>query len=121
MNGGNDDHNSPTTYNVLYPVSFYEPTREGYDFLGWYDENGNRVYGVNNTAENSDADFDNIDDLYNKLSKRTTGDITVYARWAKVSVNIHQNGYAKYDAETIEGVPENSTLTQELNSLIAGG
>ena len=120
MNGGNDDHNSPTTYNVLYPVSFYEPTREGYDFLGWYDENGNRVYGVNNTAENSDADFDNIDDLYNKLSKRTTGDITVYARWAEVTVSVKQNGYTKYNAEAIEGVPNGSTLTQELNSLIAG-
>ena len=77
-------------------------------------------YGVNDTEEKSNNNFNDVDDLYKKLSIHTTGNIIVYARWAEISLHITQHGYTKYDTETIEGVPENSTLTQELNSLIAG-
>lgn len=73
-----DSTSNTDTYNVLYGVTFEEPTRTGYDFVGWYDENGNKITGIN---EGCDATFDSAEDLYNKLADRTTGNITVTAEW----------------------------------------
>ena len=39
LNGGTNNSSNPSTYNVLYGVTFSNPTKTGYDFLGWYDAN----------------------------------------------------------------------------------
>ena len=61
LNGGTNDPDNPTTYTKEDTIDFNPATREGYDFLGWYeDENFTTpIAGVSNR----------------------TGDITIYAKW----------------------------------------
>ena len=89
LNGGTNNSANPSTYNVLYGVSLKAPTRTGYTFTGWYDENGNKVTGIN---EGCNATFSSTDDLYAKLAKRTTGNRTLTAHWSynPVSVKVPQ-------------------------------
>lgn len=77
MNGGTNNSSNPSSYNVLYGVTFGNPTRSGYDFKGWT-IGGNAVTGINPGAN---ASFSSIDDLYNKCASRTTGNKTVVANW----------------------------------------
>ena len=54
---------NPNTYNMTsLPLALSEPTRTGYQFLGWFDENNNRM--------------DNI-------SRGTTGELHLTAKWTK--------------------------------------
>ena len=89
LNGGINNNANPLTYTVLYGVSLKAPTKAGYTFAGWYDENGNRVIGIN---EGCNATFSSADDLYAKLAARTTGNRTLTAHWSynPVSVKIPQ-------------------------------
>lgn len=89
LNGGTNNSANPSTYNVLYGVSLKAPTRAGYTFTGWYDENGNKVTGIN---EGCNATFGSADDLYAKLATRTTGNRTLTAKWSynPVSVKVPQ-------------------------------
>lgn len=89
LNGGTNNNVNPSTYNVLYGVSLKAPTRAGYTFTGWYDENGNKITGIN---EGCNAKFRSADDLYTKLAARTTGNRTLTAHWSynPVSVKVPQ-------------------------------
>lgn len=91
MNGGTNNSSNPSTYTVLYGVSLKAPTRAGYTFTGWYDENGNKVTGIN---EGCNATFSSADDLYAKLAKRTTGNRTLTAKWTPnvLTVKYHNDG-----------------------------
>lgn len=77
MNGGTNNSANPSTYNVYYGVTFANPTRSYYDFLGWTID-GTYVSGINPGAN---ATFSSADDVYNKLSTRTIGNQTVVANW----------------------------------------
>lgn len=77
MNGGTNNSANPGTYNVYYGVTFANPTRSYYDFLGWT-IGGSYVTGINPGA---DATFSSANDVYNKLSTRTIGNQTVVANW----------------------------------------
>lgn len=88
LNGGTNNSTNPSTYNVLYSVTFSNPTRIGYDFAGWYDTNGNKITGIN---EGCNATFSDTADLYSKLKTRTTGNISVTARWTPVDYTITYN------------------------------
>lgn len=89
LNGGINNSLNPSTYNVLYGVSLKAPTRTEYTFTGWYDENGNKITGIN---EGCNATFSSVNDLYAKLAKRTTGNKTLTAHWSynPVSVKVPQ-------------------------------
>lgn len=89
LNGGTNNNANPSTYTVLYGVSLKAPTRAGYTFTGWYDENGNKITGIN---EGCNAKFSSADDLYTKLAARTTGNRTLTAHWLynPVSVKVPQ-------------------------------
>lgn len=89
LNGGTNNNANPSTYTVLYGVNLKAPTRTGYTFTGWYDENGNKVTGIN---EGCNASFSSADDLYTKLAARTTGNRTLTAHWSynPVSVKVPQ-------------------------------
>ena len=77
LDGGTQNSANPSTYNVLYGVTLQEPTRFGYRFEGWY--NGNtKVTGIN---EGKNANFSSSQDMYNQLSTRQIGNITLTARW----------------------------------------
>lgn len=61
LNGGENDERNPSTYTIEDNIVFQPATREGYDFLGWYE----------------DPEFTKkIDSISNR-----TEDITVYAKW----------------------------------------
>lgn len=77
MNGGTNNENNPSSYNVLYGVTFQNPTRSGYTFSGWQ-INGDPVTGINPGAN---ATFSDVNDLYTKCAERTTGNIIVQALW----------------------------------------
>lgn len=89
LNGGTNNNSNPSTYDVLYGVSLKAPTRTGYTFTGWYDENGNKITGIN---EGCNATFSSADDLYAKLATRTTGNRILTAHWSynPVSVKVPQ-------------------------------
>lgn len=90
LNGGTNISSNPSTYNVLYGVKFSNPTRAGYTFLGWYNTaTGKKITGIN---EGSNASFSSATDLYNKLASRTTGNITVEARWQPIGYTVKFNG-----------------------------
>lgn len=77
LDGGTQNSANPSSYNVLYGVTLQEPTRFGYRFEGWYKGN-TRVTGIN---QGKNASFSSLQDMYNQLSTRQTGDITLTARW----------------------------------------
>ena len=85
LNGGTNNNANPSTYNVLYGVTLKAPTRAGYTFTGWYDENGNKIAGIN---EGCNAKFSSADDLYAKLATRTTGNRTLTAHWSYNPVKV---------------------------------
>ena len=61
LNGGKNDPSNPDTYTVEDEINFKVATRDGYDFLGWYE----------------DEEFtEELPGFENR-----TGDITVYAKW----------------------------------------
>ena len=70
LNGGTNNSKNPTDYTVEDTIVLYDPVREGYDFLGWYDENGNLVQRV--------------EDL--------TGDQKIHAEWNPKDYDINYNG-----------------------------
>ena len=65
LNGGTNNSSNPSTYSINDTVNFQPATRDGYTFLGWYeDENFTKpISSVSNRAE----------------------DITVYAKWEATS------------------------------------
>lgn len=102
LNGGINNNANPSAYTVLYGVSFKAPTRAGYTFIGWYDENGNKVTGIN---EGCNATFSSADDLYTKLATRTTGNKTLTARWEPIHYTV------KYDANGGTGTMASQDIT----------
>lgn len=91
LGGGTNNTNNPTSYNVLYGVTLTNATRTGYKFDGWYDDNGNKVTGIN---KGCNANFKSSSDLYAQLETRTTGNINLTAHWIAKSYTIvyHGNG-----------------------------
>lgn len=102
LNGGINNNANPSTYNVLYGVTFKNPTRAGYTFTGWYDENGNKVTGIN---EGCNATFSSADDLYTKLATRTTGNKALTARWEPIHYTV------TYDANGGTGTMASQDIT----------
>lgn len=94
LNGGMKNSNkNPSTYTVLDGISLGKPKRIGYTFDGWYDENDNKLTGIN---EGCTDKFKSIDDVYTQLAKRKTGDIKLTAHWKKYAnqyvARFHSNG-----------------------------
>lgn len=90
LSGGTNNSANPSTYNVLYGVTFGNPTRTGYTFNNWT-IGGSVVTGINPGAN---ATWSSIDDLYTKCASRTTGNKTVVANWTAntYTVNFNANG-----------------------------
>ena len=69
LNGGINNEQNVSTYTIEDEITFYEPTKEGYSFYGWYSEN---------TFENE----------VTKINKGSTGDVTLYAKWGDIRYSI---------------------------------
>ena len=46
LNGGTNAYSNPTSYTVEDPITFADPTKDGFIFAGWYDEDNNKVLGI---------------------------------------------------------------------------
>ena len=88
LDGGTNSSSNPDSYTVLYGVTFSNPTKAGYDFVGWYDANGNKISGIN---EGCNATFSDTADLYSKLKTRTTGNVSITAKWTPHNYTISYN------------------------------
>ena len=88
MNGGTNNSSNPSSYNVLYGVTFANPSRTGYTFKNWT-IGGSAATGINVGAN---ASFSSVDDLYTKCSARTTGNKTVVANWTANIYTVAYNG-----------------------------
>jgi uncharacterized repeat protein (TIGR02543 family) len=79
LNKGTNNKSNPSTYKITTStITLKNPTRKGYTFSGWY----------------SDSKFKN---KVTKITKSSTGNKTLYAKWAKVSVK-------KANAPTLKNV-----------------
>lgn len=90
LDGGTNSANNPSKYTIDNEVQFSEPSKTGYEFTGWYDNNGNRV---------------------EKISKGSMGDITLTARWELIYYHVKyldENGGLLYEgsASYFDGIPE---------------
>ena len=81
LNGGEQNPSNPSTYNINSSIKFSRPTREGYFFQGWFTES---------TLENSKA----------TIKKGSTGNITVYAKWAELNPELGDEPLRYYMVET---------------------
>ncbi len=75
LDGGTNNPSNPSTYNVEENVTFEDPTKTGYTFAGWY----------------TDSKFS---DKVDSITKGTTGNITLYAKWESNTyiVTFNNNG-----------------------------
>lgn len=64
LNGGTNHEANPETYTIYDTIEFKEPTREGYTFLGWY----------------NDSQFSESKKI-SSISQGTVGDKVLYAKW----------------------------------------
>lgn len=78
LDGGTNNPSNPSTYNVLYGVTFGKPTKTGYTFVRWENSAGKTITGINPGAT---AKTGTIDAICNAYASRTTGDQTVKAIW----------------------------------------
>ena len=46
LNGGSNNEANPSSYDSDQEIVFAEPSRPGYNFLGWFDKSGNQVNGI---------------------------------------------------------------------------
>ena len=66
LNGGTNATNNPVSYNIeTDTITLTNATRTGYAFDGWYDEAGNEV---------------------TQITKGSTGDMTLYAKWREAAI-----------------------------------
>lgn len=106
LDGGKNDSENPSKYNILNGITLKDPTRKGFLFGGWY-LGDKKVTGIN---EGKGATFSSVDAMYTDLANRTTGDLTLTAKWTPITYTItyDKNGatsgytydsYHTYDVE----------------------
>ncbi|MFW5780596.1 MAG: InlB B-repeat-containing protein, partial [Bacillota bacterium] len=78
MDGGENHQDNPIVYNINTDFSLNDPTRNGYDFDGWYD--------------NSSFEGEPITDV----EQGSFGDMTLFAKWQVIEYDI---SYVLYGGE----------------------
>jgi uncharacterized repeat protein (TIGR02543 family) len=73
LDGGINSSSNPRSYYVTSNITLLDPTREGYTFIGWY----------------NNADFSG--DKLTSISTGAIGDITLYAKWSINTYTITYN------------------------------
>ena len=98
-NGGTNSESNPDTYTVeTNSITLGAPTRDYYDFAGWYDN----------------ADFEGS--AITQIALGSIGDITLYARWTPTVYEIKYNLNGGINAEEN---PENYTIESDTVILAA--
>ena len=88
LNEGVNNENAPTEYTIETGAELFAPTRDGYTFDGWYFDEG----------------FENIAE---RISKGTSGDITLYAKWTAKKYTI---SYVLNEGVNNENAPTEYTI-----------
>ena len=70
LNGGENNTSNPSTYDITQSVSLKNPTRDGYNFAGWF----------------TDSKFKK---KVTSISKGSTGNKTFYAKWSKITFGVN--------------------------------
>lgn len=66
LNDGTNNNNNPSSYTIETPtITLQDPTKSGFDFVGWFDENGNKV---------------------TEITTNSYGDRTLYAEWTEIPI-----------------------------------
>ncbi len=74
LNNSSNNPSNPSSFTIeSNTIILNDPTREGYTFEGWY----------NNSSYSNDK--------FTKISKGSTGDLSLYAKWTPTSYNIIYN------------------------------
>lgn len=75
LDGGQNNSNNLTSYEERSEVDLYEPTKEGYKFLGWF------------------VDY-SFSKKIDKITANNTGEINLFAKWEviKYQINYHLDG-----------------------------
>ncbi len=76
LNGGTNNQSNPTSYNVITnTITLKNPTRKGYTFNGWYSDSAYKT-------------------KVTQISKGSTGNKTLYAKWTmnKYTIQYNLNG-----------------------------
>ncbi len=76
LNGGTNNQSNPTSYNVITnTITLKNPTRKGYTFNGWYSDSAYKT-------------------KVTQISKGSTGNKTLYAKWTmnKYTIKYNLNG-----------------------------
>ena len=84
LNGGKNSSSNPATYTIATStITLKNPTRSGYTFKGWY----------------SDSKFKN---KVTTIKKGSTGNKTLYAKWAKKYLLVSKTSTTFRDTDTIK-------------------
>ena len=72
LDGGDLPLNFPDSFKLNEEVTLPVPTRDGYEFIGWY----------------LTEDFNG--EIVTKINEKTAKDITLYAKWEKIEEHTHE-------------------------------
>jgi uncharacterized repeat protein (TIGR02543 family) len=92
LNGGANAANNPNSYNVasVFPIDIANPSRVGYDFLGWM-----AIY-ANGSQSVLTSSF--------SIPVGTTGDVALYAYWSAMPT-VYNITYVLNDGDNAPGNP----------------
>ncbi|GEM_PF-5527073 len=84
LDGGVITTDNPSSYTVESTFEFISPSKLGYEFVGWYDQNNNKV---------------------NSIIKGMTGDLSLKAKWDanKNSLSVSSTDLDKGNAQIVSG------------------
>ena len=87
LDGATNNGANPGTYTVQNDVAFADPVKKGYTFIGWFDEDGNKITGI--------------------PAGTLASDITVYARF---EITVYSIKYNVPEGAENEGNPDTYTI-----------
>ncbi len=110
MGGGTNNANNPTSYTILDGITLQDPTPPaGYAFDGWY-IGSSAFAGV---AALDVTGYSDMTALYADLNARTTGDLTITAKWKPIPVGYKVNHYLM---DVNGNYPSTPTATDSLSA-----
>jgi len=101
LDGGENASTNPNKYNLTSQITFSNPSKEGYTFIGWYD---NANYSGN---------------VVTSIMTGTTGDKTLHAKWSanQYTINFVSNGGSSVASITQN---YNTTVVKPQNPVLYG-
>ena len=93
---------NPETYTVLEGFKLKNPSKDGYQFLGWFVD-GKNITEINYNLNN---DFGDFETFKNAMAKRTSGDLNIKALWLQTETLEGTMVYAEIGSEYKVTIPK---------------